>query len=110
LPRSCNYFSKREDLFYPRLLEVNESNLPWEEGEPYRMVKLADGNSARPLQARQAMNLTFNCANIPEVCVSVLAIFEAVESFYLNADNIVQNNMCFAFYCNPIFRSITKDI
>jgi hypothetical protein len=107
LPRTCTYFSKREDIFYPRVLEANESTLPWEEGESYRWVKPADGDSANgPL----VMDLSFNCASIPEVCVSVPPTFEVVEMFYLNADNIVQNNMCFGFYCNPVFRSITKDV
>jgi hypothetical protein len=74
--------------------------------------KPTDGVSATAtLQARQVMpTWTFDCHKNEEVCVSVLATFEVVETFYSNADNIVQNNMCFGFFCNPTFRSIAKAI
>lgn len=50
------------------MIEANETDLPWEEGESARWIRPADNvTSFEP----QIMTLSFNCAVVPEICVSI---------------------------------------
>lgn len=67
--RTCDIFSKREDVFIPRMLEANETDADWLPDETMRWSKVAVGDVGR-LNSRATHKLTFDCSKIPEICVS----------------------------------------
>jgi len=73
---TCAVFSKRDGssgFKIPRMLEANETNLPWEADEGSRWIKPVGDSANNP----QILTLAFNCANLPEIC----------------------NNICYGFFC-----------
>lgn len=55
----------------PRMLEADEADLPWEEGEGVRLVKPVNYGRISARQPAPPLQVHFNCAALPDICVSI---------------------------------------